>query len=65
MLFNFSATAFAAFPLIPVSISSKINTGILSVSANTFLIANIILDISPPDAIFDNCFSSSPKLVVI
>ena len=35
--FNFSATAPVAFPLIPVSISSNINTGILSVSANTFL----------------------------
>ena len=32
-------------------------TGILSVSAKTFLIANIILDISPPEAIFDNGFS--------
>ena len=60
---NFSATAFAAFPLIPVSISSKIKTDVLSVLASTVFIASIILDISPPDAILLNSFSSSPTFV--
>ena len=60
---NFCATLFAAFPLIPVSISSNINIGTSSVSASTFYIPNIVLDISPPDAILDNSFSSSPKFV--
>ena len=48
-----------------MSISSNIKTGILSTSANTFFIASIILDISPPDAIFVSGFASSPTLVWI
>ena len=64
-LFNLFPTEFAAFPLIPVSISSNIKTGTSSISDNTVFIANIILDISPPEAILFSFFSSSPKLVVI
>ena len=64
-MLSFSATSCAVFPLIPASISSNISVLDISVSAITLLIASIILDNSPPDAIFDKGFISSPGLVDI
>ena len=48
-----------------MSISSNINIPTLSVFAITVFIASIILDISPPEAIFVSSFSSSPIFVQI
>ena len=64
ILFNLFATDFAAFPLIPVSISSNIKTGTLSTSANTLFIASIILDISPPEAILAIGCNAIPLLTL-
>ena len=61
----FSATFIAVWPLIPVSISSKINVSISSSVARIDLIASIILDNSPPDATFTNGLTDSPGLVEI
>ena len=64
-MLSFSATSCAVFPLIPASISSNISVLDTSVSAITLLIASMILDNSPPDAIFARGFISSPGLVDI
>ena len=58
----FSATFWAALPLIPVSISSNMKVSILSTSARTVFNANIIRLISPPDAILLRGLISSPML---
>ena len=65
MLINLSATICAVFPLIPVSISSKIIVSISSSPASIDLIASIILDNSPPGATFAKDFTSSPGFVEI
>ena len=52
-------------PLIPVSISSNINVGILSLSTKTHFNASIILDNSPPDNTFSSGFSGSPGFAEI
>ena len=52
-------------PLIPVSISSNINVGILSLSTKTHFKASIILDNSPPDNTFSNGFNGSPGFAEI
>ena len=62
---NFSATLRTVSPEIPVSISSKINTEILSTSENTLFRASIIREISPPDAILASGLKVSPTFVVI
>ena len=48
--FNFSPTLFAAIPLIPVSISSKMIVGNFTSLAINALIVSITRAISPPDA---------------
>ena len=54
-------TLFAASPLMPVSISSKICVSAAPESSDsTVLMASIIRESSPPDAIFDIGFGSSP-----
>ena len=65
MPINLSATICAVFPLIPVSISSKIIVSISSSPASIDLIASIILDNSPPEATFAKDFTSSPGFVEI
>ena len=62
---NFSATLLTVSPEIPVSISSKISTEILSTAENTVLRASIIREISPPEAILARGLNVSPTFVAI
>ena len=62
---SFSATFCAASPLIPVSISSKITVLMVSPKTSTVLMASITLEISPPEAILESGWTSSPKFVRI
>ena len=61
----FSPTIWAVLPEIPVSISSNIMVSTSSKSAKISLKASIILEISPPDAVFVKDFNFSPLLVLI
>ena len=65
MLYSFSATTCAMYPLIPVSISSKTIVSMPSRRAVMFLSASINLDISPPDMIFCKGFKGSPLFAEI
>ena len=57
---SFKPTFSAAEPEIPVSTSSKMRVSTVSVLARTVLIASIILESSPPDAIFATGRGVSP-----
>ena len=61
---SFSATLSEATPEIPVSISSKTSVPVSSTSERIVLIASIILDASPPEAILLNGFAASPGLAL-
>ena len=54
----------AASPEIPESISSNISVETGSKSFRTVFIANIILEVSPPEAIFTSGLGDSPGLAL-
>lgn len=60
---HLSETFCAVLPLIPVSISSKINVSISSLSARIAFNASMIRDNSPPDTICPSGFRVSPGFV--
>ena len=65
ILLIFSAIFCAALPLTPVSISSNISVLTGSVFAKIVLIASIILDSSPPEAILERGFKGAPAFTEI
>ena len=65
MDFNFTPTFSAVLPDIPESISSNISVSMPSFFAKTLLIASMILESSPPEAILSSGFTGSPGFVAI
>ena len=62
---HFIGMLMAIFAAVPLLIKAAREPDRIHLISLAIFIASMILDISPPDAILFNFFSSSPRLVVI